>query len=488
MATDQFSVPLRSPSDTSFYEKDKDSFGIDDVEMTKRLSRLFSFTAKESFSPSVVVTEVEAEVGRKRSRQLPQILSSMKEEESGSDSHHESIVPKAKEITKRTHRFSSLFVGTSANSIDEEFSVSGGGDQSKESPRREDIANMVFKLFHVRSSRHGSKHKRNISTRSAASFKPRQPLKRERKPLTIKLFSRQQKQDLPVTKVTSNVDTLKPTVVARSTKSTRHRSTSVCDSKFSSISSALSYISLPHEPIAITAQQCAILLHLLRKVARSLLTQEQLTSSFSTNLAHLFARKEKAIDGNKRLGKEVRKLLIEMMSGLRELVGRTFLKKAVFQHRSLQLCHDMEDMLASGYDVETEDGGFEINESETTLDDSPSFLDSVMAVTSSEVSTSTTSLPPLDHQVDIHNFRHALHLISEDIDIQRQLDQALRGGIVGPCEDIRFPATFNERLAMRRFVAFVDGSMRHLEKRYIQEGRVVKVLACLGSVLKDGCT
>jgi hypothetical protein len=470
---------------SSLEEKDKDVFGDEKFERPNRKLRLFSLSLKESAKESIFINEVES-VGGKQSRQLSQLLSSMKEEESGFDNHHEVLVlDERKGIGRKlSHRFSSLFAGPSADSSGEESSLSGEGDESNTDQPR-DITTMVFKFFHVRNPRQGSKHKRNISTRSAASFKPRQPdlklrkAKKDKKALHIKLFWKR-KPEPHATKITDNADTLSltATVVKKSDKS-RHRSTSVCDSKCSSVS----FTSLPHELISITTSQCTILLRLLHKVARSIENQERLTANFSTNLAHLFARKERSIVSNKRMSKEIRKMLIGMMNGLRELVGKTFLKKAVFLQRSLQLTHDLEDMLVA---PQREGGTLEVNDSETTLVGSPQ-LDTPqsMAVTISELNASAVSLQN-PHQLDIHTFQHTLHTMREDIDVQVKLDQALRGGIVGPCQDVRFPATINERIAMTRFVAFLDGYLGHLERRYLQEGRVVGVLERLGGVLRDG--
>lgn len=177
------------------------------------------------------------------------------------------------------------------------------------------------------------------------------------------------------------------------------------------------------------------------------------------------------------------------MTGLRELVGRTFLKKAVFMQRSLQLTNDLEEMLVA---PQREEGGrdsLEVN-SETTLVGTTPPLDAGrrMSVIIEELNSSAVSLPApsQQHHIDIHNFQHALHILRADIDVQMQLDQALRAGIVGPCEDVRFPATTNERIAMRRFVAFVDGCLMHLGRNYVQEGSVVKVLDVLVGVLRDG--
>jgi hypothetical protein len=78
-----------------------------------------------------------------------------------------------------------------------------------------------------------------------------------------------------------------------------------------------------------------------------------------------------------------------------------------------------------------------------------------------------------------------LHILRDDISVQQQLGAALRAGVVGPCEDLRFPATVNERIATRRFVAFVDGCLSRVGKCYAQEARLVKGLEMLGGVLRE---
>ena len=314
--------------------------------------------------------------------------------------------------------------------------------------------------------------------------------KKERVKVTvnIKPFWKQRKEGR-VLKEERDTLSLTPTTVRKLIKGKRHeRTSSVTDSKFSSISSTISFTSLPQELIAITAEQCTILLHLMRKVGRSLKKQERLTANFSTNLAHLFARKEKVINGNKRLNKELRKMLMAMMAGLRELVGRTFLKKAVFVQRSTQLVDDMTAMLEHGQpDVERK--AKEVNDSETTLVPSPQSEEGQrISITVEQVDASAISLSheqERERQIDIHHFQHGLHILCDDIAVQQQLDAALRAGIVGPCEDLRFPVTVNERIATRRFVAFVDGCLWRVGKCYAQEARVVKGLEMLGGVLRE---
>jgi hypothetical protein len=480
-------------------------FGRDKINnnmASRRLSRLLSFTESKK---TVDVSDEEISIARKESRRnsvwVSQLFGLVTEEEHLESGDDVLDSGKGGEIERqRTRRFSSLFTITTPESSDETFSLSGEGEENKtEEARREDIATMVFKLFRVRNSRQGSKPKRNVSTRSAASFKSKSRKAKEERikaTINIKPFWKHQKQAQHPTTIPKDAETLSltPTVVRKAEKSKHRRSTSVCDSKFSSISFALSFTSLAQELIALTVEQCSVLLHLTRKIERSLKRQERLTSNFSTNLAHLFARKEKSIDLNKRLSKECRKMLISMMAGLRELVGRTFLKKAVFMHRSLELVRDLMVMLEKGPETRAQVLVEEASDSDETL--VPSLqshpeLEQRMSITVEEVNASHTTIPipeqePVpEHQIDIHQFLHSLNVLKEDIGLQLQLDQALRAGIVGPCEDARFPATVNERIAMKRFVTFVDGCLMYLGKRYAEEGRVVRRLEVLGGLLKD---
>jgi hypothetical protein len=455
---------------------------------TKRLSLFLGLdTSKKNVD--IHEEEISIEGEGKRSRRFSQLFGITSEKDTAVDNGYEIHVHLEGEIGgKRSRRFSQLFTGAGS---DDGFPLSSGEEIPIGVGREKDIATMVFKLFHVRtSSQEGAKHKRNVSTLSFKAQPRKAKTKKERVKVTvnIKPFWKQRKEG-GVLKDERDTLSLTPAAARKSIKGKGHeRTSSVCDSKFSSISSAISLTSLPHEFIAITAEQCTILLHLTRKVGRSLKKQERLTANFSTNLAHLFARKEKIINGNKRLSKELRKMLMAMMAGLRELVGRTFLKKAVFVQRSTQLVHDMTAMLEHGPpDVERK--AKEVNDSETTLVPSP--LSEGGQRISIIVEQVDALAIPLCHeqerqrQIDIHHFQHSLHILRDDISVQQQLGAALRAGVVGPCEDLRFPATVNERIATRRFVAFVDGCLSRVGKCYAQEARLVKGLEMLGGVLRE---
>ena len=470
---------------------------------SKRLSRLLSLTeSKKTVDVSNEEISAERKESTRDSGRLEHLLGLVTEEEHLETCCDVLLSGQGHKIgEQRTRRFSSLFTINSHDSSDKTFPLPGEADGTKiKEARGDDITTMLYKFFYVRIPRRGAKLKRSVSIRTTASFKPK-PRKatKERANLkvNIKPFWKNQKQVQHPTTIPEDAETLSltPTVVRKAKNSKHHRSTSVCDSKFSSISSALSFTSLPQEIIAPTEEQYLVLLHLTRKVERSLRKQERLTANFSTNLAHLFARKEKTIDLNKKLSKECRKMLIGMMAGLRELVGRTFLKKAVFTHRSLELVRDLMVMLGKGPETRTQAIVEKANDSDETLipsPPSPPELEQRTSITVEEdISSHTTTQlaepePVSEHRIDIHQFLHSLNVLREDIGVQLQLDQALRGGIVDPCEDMRFPATVNERIAMRRFVAFVDGCLMYLGRRYAEEGRVLKALEILGGLLKDG--
>ena len=454
---------------------------------TKTLSLFLGLdTSKKNVDIHDEETSIEGE--GKRSRRFSQLFGITSEKETAVDNGYEIHVHRGGIGGKRSRRFSQLFTGAGSR---DGSPFSSGGESPIEVGREKDIATMVFKLFHVRTSRQeGTKHKRNISTLSFKAQPGKAKMKKERVKVIVNIrpFWKQRKEGR-VLKEGRDMLSLTPTAVRKLIKENGHeRTSSVCDSKFSSISSAISFTSLPHELITVTAEQCTIMLHLTRKVGRSLEEQERLTANFSTNLAHLFAKKEKIINGNKRLNKELRKMLMAMMAGLRELVGRTFLKKAVFVQRSMQLVHDMTAMLENGpQDVERK--AKEVNNSETTLAPSPQSEEGQrISITVEQVDASATSLSceqERERQIDIHHFQRSLHILRDDIAVQQQLDAALQAGIVGPCEDLRFPATVNERVATRRFVAFVDGCLWRVGKCYAQEARVVKGLEVLSGVLRE---
>jgi hypothetical protein len=137
----------------------------------------------------------------------------------------------------------------------------------------------------------------------------------------------------------------------------------------------------------------------------------------------------------------------------------------------------------------------EVNDSDATLVPFPnvnpnSEAGNRVSIAISEINASKLSLislAPLEMQVDVNHFLHSLMVLREDIGVQKMLDEALRAGIVGPCEDLRFPASVNERIAMKRFIGFVDTCLASMSRRYMEEEKVVKALEALGMVLKgDG--
>jgi len=454
---------------------------------TKRLSTFLSSTDQEKDGDTAL--EEEIGIDRRKSRRISQLFGFSIEE--GVIEGGDSILV-SEEGGKRSRRFSQLFARTSTSDH-----ISSCGDKPLEVQEEDGILTMVFKLF-VRPTRQATKHKRTSSSHSFKPPLPKASVKKDRIKITINirpfwrrtqdLAARNESDALSLTHSIS----LTPTVVRNSLlKKKEQRPNSACDSKFSTLSSAISFTSLPHELTSITASQCAILLHLTRKVSRSLQNQERLTANFSSNLAFLFARKERLIDANPRLSRDLRRVLLQMMRGLRELVGRSFLKKAAFLQRSLQLVHDLTDTLEHGPGYRMQ----EVNDSDATLVPFPnvnpnSEAGNRVSIAISEINASKLSLislAPLEMQVDVNHFLHSLMVLREDIGVQKMLDEALRAGIVGPCEDLRFPASVNERIAMKRFIGFVDTCLASMSRRYMEEEKVVKALEALGMVLKgDG--
>ena len=80
-------------------------------------------------------------------------------------------------------------------------------------------------------------------------------------------------------------------------------------------------------------------------------------------------------------------------------------------------------------------------------------------------------------RLDVEGLLGSLQMLTEDLDVQASLDGALRGGIVGPCEDTRLPSSENERIAMERFVVFVDGRLGRLRECYGATKGMVEGLA-----------
>jgi hypothetical protein len=377
---------------------------------------------------------------------------------------------------------------------DDEISLTREEKGKLQQGSRDDIATIIIRFFHVRNSRHGSKPRRNPSFKHQRHESNHRQANHDKKQSNVRITVNlktlwKHKQDLQTTHntiKTASAFLSTPAELGKSPTSKHHRPSSVCDSKFSSISSALSFTSLPHEAVAITAEQKSILLHLIRKVNRSLQHQKRITTTFSINLAHLLVQKEKILDKNKKLTRESRNMLKKIMVCLRGLVGRTFLKKAVFMERSLQLSNEMAAMLATpSPDLPAaEIGGLDAHRSGAVLDRDDWPLTSNMPLS---LNDSAATLAPREHGLDVQNFLHSLRTLREDLDTQTQLDQALRAGIVGPCEDVRFPETLADRVAMKRFIAFMDGCLALLERRYREQGKVVEVLEALGRVLRDGC-
>lgn len=161
-------------------------------------------------------------------------------------------------------------------------------------------------------------------------------------------------------------------------------------------------------------------------------------------------RKERTVELNRRLKTDARREMLGLMHGLRGLVGQCFLRKAVFMERSCQIARILL-------------GGEQIVDLRQHGDDKEGLV---------------------EVRLNVDTILANLNLLKDDLTVQRGLDTALRGGIGAPCEDLRLPATENERIVMRRFVVFVDLHLARLETFYAQMGSLIESLENLLTELK----
>lgn len=132
----------------------------------------------------------------------------------------------------------------------------------------------------------------------------------------------------------------------------------------------------------------------------------------------------------------------DLMSGLGVLVGKAFLKKAVFTHRSEGLAKGFEEALKGG---------------------TPAVERAAENSGNMAVGTNQTSI---QIRLDTVLLLSTLTTLKEDIFMQGNIDAALRIGVVGPCQDPNLPACENERVDMARFVVFVASRLGLLKQCY----------------------
>jgi hypothetical protein len=179
----------------------------------------------------------------------------------------------------------------------------------------------------------------------------------------------------------------------------------------------------------------------LRRLKRGLKQQEYLTTHLSNNLVFLFGRKERQIEGWKRVKKEDREILLRAVFRVKDGVKRVFLRKAGFLLRSLSVLAQLEENLTPPKDLLQD----------THSEDSTAGPSSVMEA-GVEISPET-----------IRDFIGMLHA---DLGNQKALDVQLRQIVCGPSVETWGVRSVNERITVKRFVQFVEGRLDLLEGVY----------------------
>jgi hypothetical protein len=241
---------------------------------------------------------------------------------------------------------------------------------------------------------------------------------------------------------------------------------SIHDSKFSSISSlpSLASLALPSSTSNRTSTSTP-LLHLsppalrilhsfLRRLKRGLKKQEYLTTHLSNNLVFLFGRKERQIEGWKRVTKADREVLLGAVFRVKEGAGRLFLRKAVFLQRSWGVCAQLEEcfMPPNHHDTHSKDKNSAAGPS----------------------SSSGVEISP-------ETIRDFIGMLHADLGNQKALDGLLRQIVCGPEVERWGVKSVNERITIKRFVQFVEGRLALLGDVYERLEEVGCVMeGCLG--------
>jgi len=170
-------------------------------------------------------------------------------------------------------------------------------------------------------------------------------------------------------------------------------------------------------------------------------------------------RRESGIMNAKRFRKAEKDELMTALFGVREGVGRVFMRKAVFLQRSLTELAKIAGELAEvqtrleselqmkGKGKERKDGG-EMQISENIL--------------------------------------RVVEVLREDVKVQRKLDEGIWKKIQSACQDGRFLHTGGEKVGMKRFEGFVGGRLKVLGEGYARmEGLCAGVMGMVGE--GEGC-
>jgi hypothetical protein len=248
------------------------------------------------------------------------------------------------------------------------------------------------------------------------------------------------------------------------TKGKGKSTSSIHDSKFSSISSLPSLASLAL-PSSTSNHTSTHLIHLsfptlqilhssLRRLKRGLKKQEYLTTHLSNNLVFLFGRKERQIEGWKRIKEEDREILLGAVFRVKEGVGRVFLRKAGFLQRSWSVLAQLEESLTPPEDF--------------------------LKDTHSEDSTAgPSSVLEAGVEISPETIRDFIGMLHANLGNQKALDVLLRQLVCGRAVETWGIKSVNERIMVKRFVQFVEGRLA------VSEG-VYERLESVGCIM-EGC-
>jgi hypothetical protein len=337
-------------------------------------------------------------------------------------------------------RFSQLF--STPPKIAEELSAEGMG---KKQPERKaqarhsgiEIWKVVLGIFDLDRERKGEKAKQHRRQCSAPVVLEASRVKGDGNPeedsstapvIVQRRFSKQNKEaEAPQRKrnrlsqwITSR--TPEPPEVAAKVKVIHKH-----DSKLSSPSPS----PIPTPPrtpgIVLTPRERDVLLHHLSGMVHRLRRLEYQTAQFSNNVGLLLARKERSILRSRRYGEARARMLLRILSRVRNCAAGTFGRKMVVLQRALRSWGELGALLEG-----RGGGGCE--------------------------------------GWDERGVREAIQGLRDDLRKQKELDEILRVCIEGATGDERVvkneSESESERLAVRRFVSFVRGRMGRLAWEY----------------------
>jgi hypothetical protein len=214
---------------------------------------------------------------------------------------------------------------------------------------------------------------------------------------------------------------------------------------------------------------------LVNKAVGMLKVQEELTGSFSKNLAGLLWAKERGVQANKRLNEAVKGEMVKEVGRVRDMTARTFCRKSGFLERSMDTLTHLQELLddAAPKQPSPEKDG----RSSQYLEIRPSVT---AARRKTRVSPLAQELGGLEEKkvevlnLSLDDLNSVVATLKADLTAHSHLDPALRNTIVLPCQQLKYPTSDNDRVAMRRFVKFVDSRVKKLSEGYWEMGRWVR--------------